>query len=277
MYVYIEPRGGLNDCMVTIQNAIEYCKIYDRILLINGLKSEYEIIFSDYFNFPYDNIICDITEIITICSNINHTIYPDVLNGKMLDILNNKCNFSYLKPGMYLYNGVILNLPNIKRDEDIIIFVKCGGGDGYTLFKELLFSSNVKNVCNQRYNLLKKPYLCIQIRNTDLTCDYELLYNTHENVIRTFNEIYIATDDRKVLDFYKSKGLTIQNFTTFPNNNYRNLHTSSIPPDTRIIDLLCDIYIISMSDLLISNSKGGFIKLVTSCNKNKQQTLEQFL
>jgi len=138
------------------------------------MKSVYQVNFSDYINFSYNNVICDTNEIINIC-NINYTIYPEILKYKMKEILNNKCVFTFSMPA-YNYEGVILDLPNEKRKEDIIIFSRCGGGNGYELFKELKINLNLKNECKARYNLLIKPYLSIQIRNTDYKCDYETLY-----------------------------------------------------------------------------------------------------
>ena len=93
----------------------------------------------------------------------------------------------------------------------------------------------------------------------------------HENEIRSFKEIYIATDDKKSIDFYREKGLQVKNFTTFPHTNYYNLHYSNIDPHTKFIDMICDIFILGFSHTLMSNSSGGFIKLVTSININKDK------
>jgi hypothetical protein len=278
MYVYLEPQGGFNDIMVTIHYAINYCIKYNRILLINGLRTTYKINFSDYFDFKRHNVICDINKITEICNN-NNSVYPACLNNKMLDILNDKCTFIFAsgKPG-FTYNGVVLDLPSMKREETIIIFAKCGGGDGYTLFKQLNFHPNLLNTCKERYNLLKKPYLCIQIRNTDYKCNYQELYNAHKTQIHDFNDrLYIATDDKNALDFFKTRKLDFKNFTTFPStSSYYSLHTSDINPRDKFIDMLCEIYIIAMSSQLLSNSNGGFIQLVRSCFNNKNNIFQQF-
>ena len=39
MYVYLEPKGGFNDILCVIDRCIKYCRIYNRKLLINGIKS----------------------------------------------------------------------------------------------------------------------------------------------------------------------------------------------------------------------------------------------
>jgi len=278
MYVYLEPQGGLNDVMVLITIVLDYCNKYNRILLINGLKSDYGINFSDYFEFSSNNIICDINEVTKICNNMSSSVYPEILKNRMSEILNGKCFFSFSLPEYTcVYNGVQLGLPEMHREEKIIVYARCGyADDGYKMFKQLNVFTNIKNVCKRRYNLLKKPYLSIQVRNTDYKCDFENLYYSNKDLIHSYKDIYLATDDRKVIDFFRSKGLPIQNFTTFPHGNYYNLHYSGISSHTKIVDLFCDIYIIAMSEQLLSNSVGGFINLVRNCNKNSHEVFYQF-
>lgn len=280
MYVYLEPQGGLNDCMDLINDVFEYCNKYNRILLINGSKSEYATNFSDYFKFLNNKIICDTSEVVKICSdaNINTSVYPDYLRYKMKDILNGEQCFTFGKP-FYIckYNGAMLDLPEMHRPEKIIIFAMCGNArDGYIMFRQLKISVNIKNVCKRRYSLLKKPYMSIHVRNTDYKSDYESLYNNNRDLIHSYSDVYLATDDKHVINFFKSKGLSIKNFTTFPNGNYYNLHYSEINANTKMVDLFCDIFMIAMSENLISNSRGGFTNLVRTCKNHAHDMFYQF-
>jgi hypothetical protein len=280
MYVYCEIHtSGINDIFVGINKALLYCNNYKRTLLVNGLKSAYKINFSDYFNLANKNVIFDINKINEICNNKNYTIYPEALNSKMNDILNSTITFNYSgEEGIFCYNGIKLTLPEDNRKENIIIYNECCGGNGYSLFKELIFQPHIKEICLKRYNILQKPYLCIHIRNTDYKCDYVSYFNEHEHEIRLYKEIYIATDDKKTLDFYREKGLSIQNFTTFSiNDKCWNLHQSNVNPYNKFIDLFSDIYIAGMSDKLMSNSRGGFINLLRDINKNKINLKKQIL
>lgn len=168
-------------------------------------------------------------------------------------------------------------MPNSNVNEDLIVFGRRDGGDGYPLFKNLIFKPKIKQIISDRYKTLKKPYLCIQIRNTDYKCDYELLYENNKTEINSSNEIYIATDDKKALKFFIDKGLPVKNFTTFPiASEYRSLHMSQLDPHIKFIDMLSDIYICGMSDNLISSSIGGFIRLIRNCNQNKYNLNKQF-
>jgi hypothetical protein len=275
-YVYLEPQGGINDLMGSIIRAVDYCKKYNRILLINGMRTAYQINFSDYIDFHSEcEIIYDINKIIDICTKSN-TIYPAIFNNNIMDIINNKYQFYHTQSG-WKYMDIILNFPDKNREEDIIIVRKNNGGNGFPMFKQLTINSDIiKNTCKERYALIKKPYMCIQIRNTDYKSNYELLYNNNKNDIHSFNDIYIATDDETCIDFFKLKGLSVKNFTTFPKNKSDNLHRSNINSHTKIIDLFCDIYIITMSDKLLSNSIGNFIKLVKDCREDKINFCKKF-
>jgi hypothetical protein len=138
----------------------------------------------------------------------------------------------------------------------------------FPIFKSLYFKQNIIDHVKEQYSKLPSPYLCIQVRNTDRKCDYVSLYEINKELIHSYNSIYIATDDKDSLDFFRSKGLPIYNFTDFPSIPYENLHFSSIDPDIKIKNLICDIYIISMAEKLLTNSIGGFICLCRAIRKD---------
>ena len=267
MYLYLQPRGGLNDILCRIGNAISYCKKHSRILLIDTVNSNYSINFSDYFYFEDDTVIYEHNEIRKILANEKLSVFPNVLQNKMLDIIDSKIKFKFTGRG-FKYGDVFVNLPYLKRDEDIIVLVECGGGNGYQVFKNHIFIRPfLIEYCKENYLKLTLPYLCIQVRNTDYKCNYEGLYENNKELIEKYSCIYVATDDKNVITFFKSKGLNVYNFTEFPENDSRNLHISDVNPDRKIKDVISDLYIIMMSDKLLSNSKGGFINLVRRCKK----------
>jgi hypothetical protein len=267
MYVYFVPREGFNDILCATRVVIEYCKKYNRTLLIDGTKSCYKINFGDYFTINQD-IIVDTVQIKKICSNTSYTIYPNDLQNKMSDILEEKIKYKYIDRGV-TYNKERLELPEQELSENIIVYSACGGVNGHKVFNQLIFNATIIDIVNERVNKLNKPYLCVQIRNTDRSCDYISFFNENENKIRSYKEIYIATDNKKIIEFYKEKGLNVKNFTTFPEENYVSLHKSNIDNHTKFVDMICDIFIISLSHELLSNSLGGFIKLVKNLQQKK--------
>jgi len=279
-YIYLQPRAsGLNDILCRINNALQYCERYNRIVLLDTKLSCYKINFADYFEFS-NNIIIDSNIIKKISKN--RSIYPNVLNNKMDDIIEGTIKYERKLPQQphdWIYENEVLNIPDQNPTEDIIINIESRDNvnTSFPIFKDLIIKPNVKQYCHNNYQKLPKPYLSIHIRNTDYKCDYKKLYNENKELIHQYKSIYIATDDKSSLEIFKEQGLTIYNFTTFPDIISENLHYSEdISGDIKIKDLMSDLYLMSMSDKLLSNSKGGFINLVKECFNNKDLIKDKF-
>jgi hypothetical protein len=286
MYLYLHPCGGFNDILCGILEMSVYCKKYNRTLLVGGTTSIYKVNFAKYFDFSGAEIICDEIRIAEICNTIE-SVYPTPLKGRVSDIITGKLPIHYAKGAgpesgatthyAYGYFGGIFDLPSCEREEQLIVYVRSGGGIGYTIFKTLRIHPDVKSECKRRYDQLEKPYICLYIRNTDYKCDYASLYNTNREEITSFKERYIATDDKGAIGFFGREGIEVKNFTTFPSiKNYHSLHKSVIKTHTKMMDLLCDIYLCAMSSKLLSNSTGGFACLVKRCHANQKAVEEQF-
>ena len=280
MYVYLEPKGGFNDILNVIKRTIVFCKETNRTLLLNTRKTCYKIDFKDYFYFKdiNINIITDINIIKDIITDTSLSIYPNIFEDRNINnwkFYLNKEIRSYLEEKTRTPMG----LPDNNINDNIIISIGCWENkeDAILVFNSLYFNKNIIDHVNTQYNTLPKPYLCIQIRNTDYKCDYISLYETNKYKIHSYNTIYIATDNKESIEWFKSKGLSPYNFIEYPNNISRNLHHSDISPDRKIKDLICDIYIIAMADELLSNSKGGFINLCNHIRENPKLLADKFL
>ena len=118
-------------------------------------------------------------------------------------------------------------------------------------------------------------YLCIQVRNTDRTCDYTGLYMANRVAIHSYPAVYLATDCEEVLTFF-NKQLPVKNFVTVPSKPVKNLHKSAIPGEVKFIDMICDLYLIGAADQILSNSKGGYIDLARKIHENRDFHLNQF-
>lgn len=278
-YVLFIPKGGINDCFCGIVRTISYCKMNNRTLLLDFTNSIYNINFSDYFNIKELDccIIYNSNEIKNIISSLKNsnrlTVYPNNLDFNLIDLFDKTKNihFKYQRGKDYfVYNDIPLSLP-INADENVILHSRCGGGNGLDFFKNLLLCENIKNIINKKLTILKENYLCIQVRNTDRKCDYKNLYENNKEYIHNFDQVYICTDDKHAYEFFKSKILNVLCFTTFPENPYRSIHhNKKILPSTKMEDLLTDIFIATNSKSILSNSEGGFIRLLQNCHKNKK-------
>ena len=276
-YVYFILRPcGFNDQLSSIRLALDYCNKTGRSLIINKSLPLFCHDLTRYFNLPINKVIYDPIELKNIIYDNDFTIYLDIQKEDVIDMVSKKYKFGFERP-FYTYKSKILRFPMCDVSENLIIFGGSTGGGGYPLFKDLIFKPEIKKIINDRYNKLIKPYIAIQIRNTDYKSDYEVLYENNKDEINSAIEIYIATDDKNALAFFIDKGLPVKNFTTYPSKDkYKSLHTSDIDPHTKFIDMLSDIYICGMSDKLISSSVGGFIRLIRACNKNKPDLAKQF-
>jgi len=215
----------------------------------------------------------------TICEH-ESSMLPDVGVDTMNKILNGDIKLMINGQNTVFANGLTSLYYNALPDYDVpqtIILVGInGGGVGYPMFRIFKPVIPVKTYCRDKYSQLKQPYLCIQIRNTDHRCNYQGLYEQNKQFIHSYRDVYIATDDKHALEYFRSKSLNVVNFTQFGEGG-RPLHTDeSLDPHRRMMDLICDIYIISMAETVLSNSDGGFIHFVKVCNQNKHKVAEQF-
>lgn len=284
-YIYLViPTEGLASILNILYRLLIFCENNNRILLFNSFNGPYKINFSDYFNINSKNIIYNLDEIkLILKKNSNCTIYPpnfEIENTEYNWSKEHQCIVGKYKNNTYIFNNNI----NYYKDfaEDIIMCALSGGGGDANKFiiNFLSLNENMKQNCLINYNKIPKPYLVIQIRNTDRECDYEKLYEEQKNLIDSFSNIYIATDDKYSIEYFKTKNLNIYNFTTFHNYNkvkcnrkYPSIHKANIEGDIKIKDTISDLYLMTMADKLISNSVGGYIALAYKLRESNYNIL----
>lgn len=268
-YLYLIPQGGFNDILCRIMSALIFCRRYNRILLLDTVHTiSYGINWSDFFGMNISDVIYDIKKIKNIILNSNKklSVYPKELDGKILDIIDGKFRLERISK------------PTSAKTEDVIFNRECGGCfSGYSIFKLLKINLNIKRYCQIKYSSIPKKYLGIHIRNTDYKNNYRLLYKKNKSLIHKYDNIYVASDDPRVIEYFKTKNLNVFNFTTFHESPNETLHYSNVPGNIKIRDIMCDIFILSQSDKILSTSKGGFTQLIKSCFKKKKEVWKQFL
>ncbi len=280
-YVYFIPKGGINDMFVQIEHVIKYCTRYKRILLLDTTNSIYKINFSDYFDieYVYCNIIYNSNIIREILKKKSLSIYPAILTTDSIDILNIDKKLTWKEGNTcFCYKDTFLKLPEKEVKEDIIVYAACGGGNGFIFLKKLIFKDKIKEICIRKLRGFKRPYLCIHVRNTDRKCNYKEMYMDNMREIHSYNLIYICTDDKNVITFFKSKGLNVVCYTSFPSGKYRSLHkTTEIPNRKKMYDIFVDIYMATNCSKILSNSQGGFINLLRQCHSNRTKMFKKLV
>ncbi len=199
-------------------------------------------------------------------AQIKTHLMKTVYDMDLKDIFDGKIIFTWGRIA-YTYKDILCTLPEEVVEENVILYVPNSIGRGFNMFKHFRWKDSLKELCRTKRELLPEHYLCIQVRCTDYQCDYPKLYEENPTLIHSYPAIYLATDNEEVVHYFRSKGLIVYCFTTFPQKMGRNLHSSKV--DTRFSDVMVDLWMATHSDQLLSNSKGGFIQLLRDCSANK--------
>jgi hypothetical protein len=274
MYLYFQPKGGFNDIFRNLIVSINYCKKHNLVMLFNFKNTIYGVNFEEYFYFDNENeefaivddvkIIYKFEKILEIIDNLDHKVYPPEYQHNIKEILYNK-----------IINYIKIQLPGeditVKKFNVIIFSDGADGGNSFDIFKRINFKTNIKEYVRNNYRKIPKPYVSIQIRNTDHKCNYNDLIVENKNTLEKFDNIFLATDDKNAYNNLKNIFQEkIHCFTNFPSENYTSLHWSNLSGDIKIKDLLSDLFLMCMSEKIISNSKGIYIRLAQSCFDNKE-------
>ena len=165
-----------------------------------------------------------------------------------------------------------------KNDPDARVIFHYGASpllaSGYSFFKILGLTDDIKSNVKGKLQTLQPEYLCIQVRGTDYPGggNHQELYVQNREYIHSFKQVYLCTDDISALEFFRSKDLQVECFTAFPSDTGSacGLHQSrEISPWLRMVDLIVDIFVASNSKSYLSNSPGGFAQLLRDCHENK--------
>lgn len=285
-YLYIPLLHGFTDTLARIQRCMEFCSNVNRKLLVSFENTPYKISFDNYFTQYNNRIITDPSEIERILSQATTRVYPELYNNNRkyltwdLDMFEQEHDYFVTFEHKYMIGRE--QLP----EADIIVFW-CQGYNhshgyfwhdyAYTFLKDIVYKPCITDYARRAHANMPTPYLCIQIRNTGYKSNFPLLYETHKDMIHSYKNVYIATDYRESLDFFREKNVNVYSFTTFQTSSTEELHsTSSVSGDTKILDLFMDMYMIIMADQFLSNSNGTFIKLCRLLHENKQQAAQKY-
>ena len=154
-FVYCIPRGGLNDSLNQIMLCVNYCKKFDRTLIIETNKyfTCYNDHLSNIFNFKNELGIETITKVDEfILNKVNKlSCHPKEVMGM---IGNYEVTWYQPKFGIVEKNSKSLLSFNFENsyEEDVLIHDQSGGGEfSFELIKYLTFSENLKNEINKKF------------------------------------------------------------------------------------------------------------------------------
>jgi hypothetical protein len=253
---------------------IDYCQKYKRTLLLDAADT-YSVDMCEYVKFTGTNIriISGKDRIRTVLASLDAstTVWQRksaIPSGNIEELLT--CPVEWCLDGNFVFreSRVISNYDNAYGSyiEDIIYCIACGGGNkSHTLWRDYVTLSDevMISFVEKRRQMGNQSFSSIQVRNTDITCDYNSL-----DVEHLLTDVYVATDDPSVVTYFKERlvGHNVFNFTTFPDKDQsqtsRNLHCNqSIDGKTRMIDTLHDLLFLAISNTIVSISEGGYVQL----------------
>lgn len=275
-YVLCLPMGGLNDMCTVIDRCLEYCKKYNRSLVIDTRESVH---FKDSIHkYMEINDPCIYKgDILEFYSNIseNTSIFPSYIKPYIHD----KFNIIWKTDGVFYHNTIgPLNF-NINTDynEEILLYVQCGGASVIPgFFYKSIFKPIITMTLLKRKSKLPNSYIGVHIRNSDIQTDIKKFIQDNNTILKT-SKMFLASDDSETIELFKA--LFKENCFTFSNiPNYRQLNgprsiqrinRTPLDHEQYNIDTICDLLLLGLSDNFIP-SNGGFSRLSNNLFKNKK-------
>ena len=261
-YVYCVPHiRGFNDILCTIANCLNYCRKYDRILLLDTFINTYKINLIDYFIINCEEIIIDKNMIENILLNDDLTYYPvkSINAKKYLTYCNNTMRFDL----------------ESEYDEDVLIYSDSRGfynsGLDFLKYLKMIPNTDLYNILHNRLSQLNSKYVSIHIRNTDYQSNYIKTYDDNKLIIENYPKIFLATDSMEVFKYFKSLNLQLISFTKLPEINEPLHDTKLINSNDVFVDMFCDLILLGMSDkIILPDIYYGFSRLALQLNENKK-------
>lgn len=273
-YLFCFPREGFNDICNVIWICYNYCKKYDRILVIdtrniNTMKDDIRkyIIFKDN-KTVYGGNIDELYESLkksdrTFLPDIRHIPYENIYDA--IDPKHMRKCFSA--------NPYFLSI-NRNYDEDILFYSRAGSGNGIVnMLKEVDLNKELREYIITKRKMLPKEYISLHVRNTDYKTNISYYLNKNEEKFLG-KDIFLGSDNRnsvdEITDFFEKKS-RIYFFSNIPYNDNKPLHNTYDFKDRKeyIYDIITDIFLLSLgNEFYYTCELSWFSKNIVEIRKN---------
>lgn len=251
-YLLVKGVNGFGNMISTLCYAFELQQKSGRTLVIDWTHPEWRLGFDKYFSFK-DNIKYEeFTRFLEKIKGKKLKCYPKQFEGnldKSLIQLFPQID-SQLNGYQRLFGDIELNVNLKKIDVIVFSYNYCGYNGLDKLFSSLVINEKLQQKINDRISFLNS-YKAIHIRHTDIK--NESLNWVLDFIQKNMNEnIYLATDNQKLLEIYKKIHPMIFSFTTFYSNE-KPLHiqvTTDDEKDKINEDTISDLLILARSSEL---------------------------
>lgn len=262
-YVVYKGSGGLAHAIRGLSVAIFFAKKKNMQLIIDMKNtSNLKINFFDFFIIKDDNLLAS-NDYSIIPSNYKFENMPiDEIKKTIARYDNKEC---------YLNNICISK--GIKYNNDVVVIGGHGKiAGGYNIGYDLNIKVNDKIKNDFTKYDIKKKYISIHFRNTDMKHDINLCVKQIINSIHKYDisTIYLATDDYSAYDFISEKLPNIEIIQHVKPENFGGggLHQNSTNKEKMIFGCLLDMYMILSSDYFIPSNGSGLSHWLCYMMKN---------
>jgi len=268
-FILCIPRGGLNNVFCQILKCLAYAKKEDRLLVIDTTSNHLKEPIEKYIQFHDKNIWTgDLKNWYTEAET--YSVYPPEIKTCIRNI---PAKWKKTPRGtVYEVDGVNCS-PDLKKsyDEDIVIYINCGGGAGINALRISTLSAAIKQEFSVRYNAMPKPYTALHIRNTDRKSNVEEFLQKYSSILGK-QPVFLASDDAKLIATLKKKYDMIYTFSEIPECVSVNIHSCHPSQSNDIFNtnVILDLLMLAAAENYnYSCEASGYSKLAKDLHNDK--------
>ena len=287
-YFFCFPQGGFNDFCEIIWISLEYCKKFNRILVID---TRFIITFKDDFRkyiIINDQLVYtdDIDILFENLKISNSTFFPKFSSSLSFfkNTMQISSKFVWTKRSIYYENIRCSFELDREYDETILFYSTVKGGSNISKLLEIsTIETSLKNKIQMKYLILAKDYIAIHVRNTDYSSNFVKFQEDHHSYLLKNKNIFLATDDYKVVEYFKKKYKEkLFHFSTIPNvkiqkNKGFHYDNNIVTAKTMIEDCISDFFLCCLgSEYYYSCKESSFSKNIEFIRKNNENVMNLF-
>jgi hypothetical protein len=251
-YLLVKGVNGFGNMLSTLSFAFDLQQRSNRTLVIDWFHPEWRLGFDKYFEFKDQIKYMRYDDFLEKIKGKKLKLYPKEFENKLDKSLIELFPRIDSEPDAYqkLFGDSQLNVNLKKIDVVVFSYNYCGYNGLDKLFSNLIIKEELQQKIQDKINTLE-IYKAIHIRHTDI-------HNESLNWVNKFlqdnlnTNIYLATDNQSLLDYYKKIHPKIFSFTNFYSSG-KPLHTQDLTDDEKNQvneDTISDLMILARSSEL---------------------------
>ncbi|RST86864.1 hypothetical protein EJC49_08060 [Aquibium carbonis] len=260
-YLLCRPQGGLNDTLVQLELCRRHAARFGRTLIVDltqsGLRAHFDDVFIPRPNFGAPVIAHgpEIARELDQCASVR----PALLAGRISTFVSD------WDPGADSYveresRQPIGFDPECDHPETLLVHDQCGGGRrGFRILDRLMLAPELANTVAARLIPLGADYDAIHVRHTDMSTDYERLFQRCRGLFAG-RPLLVCSDSTTVKACAREvfEGSAILSAADIPDVAGRPLHITELTdPRKTTIDLFCDLIAIARSRTFVFTAVMG--------------------